>query len=96
MVKEGDVLTIEKLPQRVGGKIDFSQILLVGDEKAEKTQIGQPTVKGVKVEAEIIEQGKGPKVRIIKFKPKVRYRRKTGHRQPLTKVKILKIVDSHK
>lgn len=92
LVKEGDVLTIEKLPQRVGGKIDFSQILLVGDEKAEKTQIGQPTVKGVKVEAEILDQGKGPKVRIIKFKPKVRYRRKTGHRQPLTKVKILKIV----
>jgi large subunit ribosomal protein L21 len=89
LVKEGDILSIEKLAGQVGEKIIFDQILLIGNNQ--KIKIGQPLVKDAKVEAEILEQGKGPKVKVIKFKRKVRYHRKKGHRQPFTKVKIVKI-----
>lgn len=91
LVKEGDILTIEKLPEKVGEKIIFDQVLLVSDEKGKEIKIGQPLVKEAKVEAEILEQTKGPKVKVIKFKRKIRYHRKKGHRQSLTKVKIIKI-----
>lgn len=91
LVKKGDILLIEKLPQKVGEKITLDQILLIGDEKDKEVKIGQPLVKEAKVEAEILEQIKGPKVKVIKFKRKVRYHRKKGHRQPLTRVKIIKI-----
>jgi len=91
LVKEGDVLTIEKLPTQKGGKISFDQVLLAGDEKGEALKIGQPMVTGVKVEAEILDQTKDKKVHVIKFKSKVRYHRHRGHRQQITKVKIIKI-----
>ncbi|MGC9049097.1 MAG: 50S ribosomal protein L21 [Patescibacteria group bacterium] len=91
LVKKGDVLFVEKLAGKVGEKIDFDQILLIGEEKDGELKIGQPLVKGAKVKAEILEQSKGPKIKVIKFKRKVRYHRKKGHRQPLTKVKILEI-----
>jgi large subunit ribosomal protein L21 len=87
-VEEGEVLTIEKLAQKAGDKIVFDKVLLIGDEEV---KIGQPLVSGAKVEAEILEQKRGPKIKVIKYKPKVRYHRKKGHRQSLTKVKILKI-----
>lgn len=91
LVKEGDVLSVEKLPQKVGEKIIFDQVFLIGDEKNKEVKIGQPIVKDAKVEAEILEQGKRPKIKVIKFKRKVRYHRKKGHRQFQTKVKIIKI-----
>lgn len=85
-------MTIEKLPTQKGGKVSFDQVLLVGDEKGEALKIGQPTVAGAKVEAEILDQVKDKKVHVIKFKSKVRYHRHIGHRQQVTKVKITKIV----
>lgn len=91
-VKEGEVLTIEKLPQKAGDKIVFDKVLLIDGEEV---KIGQPLVSGAKVEAEILEQKRGPKIKVIKYKPKVRYHRKKGHRQSLTKVKILKIANLH-
>lgn len=70
-------------------KITLDQVLLTN--KAGKVEVGQPLVKSAKVEAVIIEQTRGPKVRKETFKAKSRERRSIGHRQPLTKIKIVKI-----
>lgn len=86
-VREGQTLVVEKLV--ADGNVVFDTVLLIGGENA---KIGTPTVAGAKVEASVVEHGKGKKLHVIKYKPKVRYRRKIGHRQPFTKVKIEKIV----
>lgn len=85
-VKENDVLTVEKLPQEQGTSVTFDQVLLVGD--GDTATIGQPLVSGAKVTGEVVDQGKARKVMVIKFKNKIRYRRRKGHRQHQTKVKI--------
>ena len=89
-VREGETLTIEKVIQAPGEALGL-EVLLVGDEDGKNTRLGTPTVAGAKVEGRVIEHGKGEKVSIFKFKPKVRYRRHTGHRQLYSKVKIEKI-----
>lgn len=89
-VKEGDVLKIEKIVGNVGDKIEFD-ILLAADEDGKDVKVGKPLVSGAKVAVEILEQGRARKVNIIKYKPKVRYRRKAGHRQMYTKVKIVSV-----
>jgi len=92
LVKEGQVLEIEKLDLEVGKAAIFDQVLLVSDVQGTSVKIGTPLVSGAKVEAEVLEQGRADKVSVIKYKPKVHYRRSYGHRQPFTKVKISKIV----
>ena len=87
-VKEGQTLSVEKLPDDKG-KIVFSEVLLLGGEKV---KIGTPTIPNAKVEATLVNHGKAKKVTVVKYKAKVRYRRKIGHRQQFTKVKIDKIV----
>lgn len=89
-VKEGDVLKIEKVAGVAGGKLDF-EVLLLADEEGKDVKVGKPLVSGAKVSAEILEQGRARKVNIIKYKPKVRYRRKAGHRQMYTKVKVTSV-----
>ncbi|MBI5071431.1 50S ribosomal protein L21 [Candidatus Falkowbacteria bacterium] len=89
-VKEGEILKIEKIAGAAGDKIDF-EVLLVTDEDGKDVKIGKPIVAGAKVAAEILEQGRARKVNVIKYKPKVRYRRKAGHRQMYTRVKIGKV-----
>lgn len=91
IVKEGTVLKVEKLAGKQGDKIVFDQVLLSCEKEAEP-RVGMPILEGVKVEASILEQGKSDKVVVIKYKPKIRYKRKHGHRQAFTKVKIEKIV----
>ena len=91
-VKEGDKLTVEKLEAKVGDKIKFEQVLLVAEN--DDVKIGTPFIKGAFVEAEVLEQKKGPKVIIFKYKPKKRYKKKRGHRQPQTVVEIKGIVTS--
>ncbi|MEK7136629.1 MAG: 50S ribosomal protein L21 [Patescibacteria group bacterium] len=89
-IAEGDILTVEKLPDfKEGGKVKFEEVLLV--ESGEKTQIGTPTVPGAVVEAEFVAEGKGKKVIVLRYKNKVNYRKLKGHRQPFSKVKISKI-----
>lgn len=88
-VNEGQVLNVEKLAGNPGDKIEFNEVLLIADDKGE-AQIGQPKLDKA-VMAEVIEQGRADKIIVLKFKSKVRYRRKAGHRQPFTKVKIVKI-----
>lgn len=89
LVKEGDVLYVEKLPVKEGDKVEFDT-LAIYDEKTQKAEIGQPVLK-TKVEGKVLEQLKGDKIRVARFKAKVRYRKVKGHRQFLSKVKITKI-----
>jgi len=88
-VAEGDLLKVEKIEQATGENINFEQVLLVAD--GENIKIGTPIVAGATVSAEIIEQGRHAKIRIIKFKRRKHYMRRQGHRQWFTKIKITKI-----
>lgn len=89
-VSEGQILEIERINKKPKEKIEFNELLLVVDNG--ERELGQPLVVGAKVEAEILDQIKGPKIRVAKFKAKSRYRRVRGHRQHLTRVKIEKIL----
>ncbi len=89
-VAEGDVLRIEKLPDnKAGDKITFDQVLLVDDGSS--TKVGAPFISGATVTASLTEEGKGKKVLVVKYRPKSRYFKKNGHRQPYAEVKIEKI-----
>lgn len=92
LVKPGDKIKVEKLDKGEGKEIVFSEVLLL--EKNKKLEIGSPFLKGVKVKGKVLKQGKGEKVIIFKYKPKKRYKRKIGHRQPFTQVEILEISQS--
>lgn len=85
-VQEGDVLTIEKLNVEAGDKVEFDKVLVLAGEGDLK--VGAPYVEGAKVFGEVVENGKGQKVIIFKYKSKKDYRKKQGHRQPYTMVKI--------
>ena len=87
-VEEGKVITIEKLDVEAGAEVAFDEVLLVSGDSV---KIGQPTVAGAQVTGKVLEQGKGAKIRIFKYKAKSNYRRRQGHRQPFTKVQIEKI-----
>ncbi|MDP3093360.1 MAG: 50S ribosomal protein L21 [bacterium] len=86
IVRPGQKLKIEKIEKEVGQEIVFNEVLLVVEN--EKTKIGTPLVENAKVKAKVLTQGKGKKVIILKFKPKTRYHKKMGHRQPYTEVEI--------
>ena len=85
VVTPGQELTVEVLPQDAGSKVVFDQVLLVSDQD---TKVGEPLVSGAKVSATVVRHGRTKKVTGVKFHNKVRYRRKFGHRQHFTKVKI--------
>ena len=87
-VSEGDIIKVEKIEAEAGDKIEFDQLLMVaGDD----VKVGSPVVEGAKVSAEVLDQKKDKKIVIFKFKAKKNYRKKKGHRQPYTLVKIEKI-----
>lgn len=90
LVREGQILALEKLESESGANVTFDA-LLICDEDGDNTNVGTPLVSGAKVSATVQEQGRAEKVSVIKYKPKVRYRRNVGHRQPFTKIKIEKI-----
>jgi large subunit ribosomal protein L21 len=85
-VEQGETLRIEKLGLGAGDSLDFLEVLLVAD--GEKVSIGAPHVAGAKVSAEVLGEEKGDKLTIYKFRRRKGYRRKTGHRQTYTRVKI--------
>ncbi len=89
-VQPGATVEIERLPAEVGSTVELDRVLLVGDDAA--LEVGRPTVAGARVLAEVVEQGKGDKIIVFRYKRKVRYRRKTGHRQRLTRLLIKDIV----
>ena len=84
--EEGDLLRVPKLEGEPGAKVTFDEVLLSADGETIKT--GQPTVKGAKVSAEIVRHGRGEKLFVFKFKKRKKYRRKTGHRQDFTEIKV--------
>lgn len=89
-VRAGETLDVEKLDGAAGDSIELTEVLLIADGDA--VTVGSPTVSGAKVVADIVEQGKGKKVVVFKYKPKIRYRKRTGHRQQLTRLSVKEIV----
>ncbi len=89
LVKEGDVLNVEKLDSEAGSAVSF-EVLLISDEDAKNVQVGAPFLSS-KATAEIVSHGRAKKISVVKYKPKVRYKKRVGHRQPFTKVKITKL-----
>ena len=88
-VSVGDSVSVEKLDSKAGSDVIFDRVLLVGGDGS--TRVGTPTVDGASVVATVQEQYRGEKIVIFKYKPKKRYRRKTGHRQSLTRLAITAI-----
>ena len=89
-VHPGDTLKVERIASPQEGSLELDRVLLLS--KDGQLKVGQPLVEGAKVMAEIIDQGRAPKIIVFKYKPKVRYRRKRGHRQPYTQIKVTEIV----
>lgn len=83
---EGETLEVDTLPTEAGKKVELDHVLLISD--GEKVMVGKPILAGAKVSATVVAQDKGPKVTVFKYKPKIRYRVKTGHRQQLTRLMI--------
>jgi large subunit ribosomal protein L21 len=90
LVKEGQTLNVEKLEKEAGATIDLD-VLMVADADGKDVKIGTPNLSGAKVTAKVLSQGRAKKIRVVKYKPKSRYTRVNGHRQPFTKIQIEKI-----
>lgn len=88
-VSPGNILEIDKIEGENGKNILFDEVLLTSD--GEKVEVGKPYIKGATVTAKIVEQSKGDKVRVAKFRAKSKYRRATGFRAQLTKIEITNI-----
>jgi large subunit ribosomal protein L21 len=84
-VTEGETLKLEKIEVATGETVEFDRVLMIGGDKV---QVGTPLVAGAKVTAEVIDQGRHAKVKIVKFNRRKHYRRETGHRQWYTEVRI--------
>ena len=84
--EEGHSFSVEKLPYEVGEKIELSNVLLLAN--GDQVHIGQPAVAGVSVKATVIEQYRGKKIFVWKYRPKNRYRQRRGHRQSYTRLHI--------
>jgi large subunit ribosomal protein L21 len=91
LIKTGDTLKVEKLDAETGKEVVFDKVLLLAKEDGTDVKIGTPYLDGVSIAATVEEQGRSKKVRVVKFKRKVRYKRVRGHRQAYTKVKVKKV-----
>ena len=85
-VRQGDTIVVEKLPVDEGQEVVFEKVLMVKTD--DELKIGRPLVEGAKVAGTVLEHGKDRKIIVFKYKAKKNYRRKQGHRQPLTRVRI--------
>jgi len=90
-VTPGQIVDVERLDVAEGNAVDLDRVLLIADD--EKVTVGTPVIEGAKVVATSQGEGKGKKITVFKYKPKVRYRKKTGHRQLYTRLIIDKIVE---
>lgn len=88
--EKNDVLIVEKLEGEVGTKVELGEVLAVMD--GDKVKVGSPFVKGAKVRGEIVRQTKGQKITAFNYKPKKNERKRWGHRQPQTHLKVTEIV----
>ena len=89
-VKEGDVFRVEKLSREPGETVEFGRVLMVADDEG-VVRVGTPYVPGAKVIARVISEGKSRKLLVFKYKAKKNYRRRYGHRQPFTEVRVQSI-----
>jgi len=89
-VAVGDTVDVERMPVSAGETVELDRVLLVAD--GDRVMVGQPLVEGARVRATVLDEVKGKKVIVFKYRPKVRYRRKTGHRQRYTRLRIDEIV----
>jgi large subunit ribosomal protein L21 len=89
-VSEGDVIYVEKLNAEIDSTVEISDVLVVSKDNGEVV-VGKPVVDGAKVVAKVLNQGKAKKIIVFKYKRKLDYRKKQGHRQPYTKLMIEKI-----
>ena len=89
-VEPGAIVALERIPGDVGSQVELDRVLLISDGNT--VQVGKPTLSGAKVISEIVAQTRGEKIDVFKFKKRKKYRRKTGHRQELTRVRIAEIV----
>lgn len=90
-VSPNDKLKIEKIEGEEGSKVAFDSVLLISSKDAKDVTVGEPFIKGAKVEAKILKQGRHDKVTVVKHKAKKRYERRGSHRQPFTEIEIEKI-----
>ena len=89
-MQPGDTVRVEYLPGDQGDLIELDDVRLLSDDDGDVT-VGAPTVEGAKVTAEVVQQGRGKKVIVFKYKAKTRYRRKNGHRQNFTELRVTDI-----
>ena len=89
-VSEGTVLKVEKLEAAAGDRLVIDKVLMINDENG-NVKVGNPLVNNARVEVEVMEQGRNKKVVVFKYKRRKNYRKKQGHRQPFTRIKVLKI-----
>ena len=85
-VAVGDELNVEKLPVEAGEQVELNEVLMVSSD--DQVTVGDPLVAGARVTATVVDQHRGDKIVVFKYKPKKRYRRKMGHRQDLTRLSI--------
>lgn len=85
-VTEGEILKVEKLDNAAGESLEIIDVLLIAN--GEELKVGAPVIEGAKVTAEIVSHGRGPKIKIIKFKRRKHHRKQMGHRQWFTELKI--------
>jgi len=91
LIKTGDTLKIEKLDVEEGKDVVFDKVLLLAKEDGTDVKIGTPYLEGVSIAATVEQQGRARKMRVVKFKRKVRYKRVIGHRQHFSKVKVKEV-----
>ncbi len=82
----GSTIDVDRLPNEIGDSIDIADVLLVANE--DKTMIGQPTLEGAKVSVTVVDQFRGKKIIVYKYRQRTNYRRKQGHRQYYTRLRI--------
>lgn len=88
LVKAGDALKIEKIAGEANTEVVFDKVLMLADETTNEVKVGAPYISGAKVTATVLAQSRSAKIRVVKYKRKVRYCKTQGHRQDYTKVKV--------
>jgi large subunit ribosomal protein L21 len=83
---EGQALEVDRISSREGEPVEFGEVLLVAED--DRVQVGKPTVSGASVQAHVLSHMRGPKIRVFKYRPKKRTRKRQGHRQELTRLEI--------
>jgi len=85
-VEPGRTLVVDRIDAEAGATVTFDRVLLIGD--GDVVTVGTPTVSGASVRGTVLEHGRGPKIIVFRFRPKAHYRRRTGHRSELTRVRV--------